>query len=143
VLGSNGVRCGVEVDEIARPDIDGARTEPGLARVEAIEIDHALQRVLEIARIVEAGRLDCPGRLEPRHYWARSEEPFCAARQRKAGAHLVENIARDIASCDVEAQIAKERPKSARSHLRPKLTWPVDPGIRQIASNDGPVDRAD
>src|SRR5580693_3879738 len=99
--------------------------------------------MLQIARIVEAGRLDGSRRLEPWPHRARGAEPFCSARERKTGAHLVEDFACDIAPRQADAWIAKARPKPARIHLRPKLTQPPDPGIRRIASDDGPVDRPD
>ena len=48
MLGADRVRAGVEIDKIAGPDIDGARAEPRHPGVEAIEIDEALQGLLEV-----------------------------------------------------------------------------------------------
>src|SRR5580704_19247714 len=49
VLRFDRVRRGVEVDEISRPDIDRSHAEAEQARVEAVEIDQALQCTLEFA----------------------------------------------------------------------------------------------
>ena len=65
---------GVEPNEIARSDVDGADTQADCASIEAIKIHQMLQRQLEIADVVEAGGLDRPGRLQPRRHGPRGEE---------------------------------------------------------------------
>jgi hypothetical protein len=65
VFGPDGVRCRVEIDEITRPDIDRAGAEADRAGIEAIEVDESFQRAFQIARVIEAGRLDRSARLKP------------------------------------------------------------------------------
>jgi hypothetical protein len=127
VLGPDRVRRSVEVDEVSGSDVNGAGAEAGHAGIKSIKIDQTLERVPELARIVKAGRLDRAGGLQPRHDRARGEESVRAARQRKSGAHLVHDIARDIAFGHAEACIPKVWPKSARRRLRSELAQPADP----------------
>ena len=90
VLGRDLVCVRVEVDKIARPDIDRARAEARHSRIEAIKIHQALKGAFEVAGVVEAS---CPGRsarLEPGHHGARREEARSAAGDREIGTHLVE-----------------------------------------------------
>jgi hypothetical protein len=100
------VSAGVEIDEVAGPDIDRARAEARHPGIEAIEIHQALERALEVAGVVEAG---CPERsapLQPRHYGSRREESRGAARDRQIGTHLVEEIARVVAPGQITEGIA-------------------------------------
>jgi hypothetical protein len=49
VLRSDLVSAGVEIDEVAGPDIDSARAETRHSSIEVIKIHQALKRVLEVA----------------------------------------------------------------------------------------------
>ena len=89
--------AGVEIDEVAGPDIDSARAETRHSSIEVIKIHEALKRVLEVAGVVEAGCPERSARLEPRHHGSRREESRGAARDGEIGAHLVEEIARVVA----------------------------------------------
>lgn len=54
VLGPEGVRRRVEIDESARPDVECAYAQPGRASIETIKIDQTFQRALEIPGVVGA-----------------------------------------------------------------------------------------
>ena len=97
---------GVEVNKIARPDIDRARAEARHPGIEAIEIHQALQRVLEVPGIVEAGRPERPAGLQPRRHGPRGEESCCAEHGSQIGAHLIEEIACVLASGEIDDWIA-------------------------------------
>ena len=90
MLRPDGVSGGVEIDEIAGPDIDGARAEARHPGIEAIKIDQALQRSLERFGVIEAGRRERAARLQPGHNRSRGEEAACADTREQIGAHLVE-----------------------------------------------------
>ena len=47
---------GVEIDQVAVAHVDRRDADPGLAGIEAIEIDQALERRLQRGGVVEAGR---------------------------------------------------------------------------------------
>jgi hypothetical protein len=143
VLRSDLVGAGVEIDEVAGPDIDRARAEARHSRIEAIKIHQALKRVLEVAGVVEAG---CPGRSprsEPRHHRSHREEARSAGRDREIGAHLIEEVARVVAPRQITEGIIQPIPRGARSHMRPKFPQPIDAGIGRVAGDDGGVDRTD
>ena len=54
---------GVEVDEIAGPDVHRPHAKSHLSRVYAIEIDQSFQRALQACGIVEARRFDGARRI--------------------------------------------------------------------------------
>src|SRR5712671_5406655 len=87
--------------------VDGAGAEARRTGVEAVEIYPTLQRILEISRIVEAGRLDRPRRLKPWSPSACFEKSSCSVRERKAGAHLIDKISPNVAFGEPKASIAK------------------------------------
>ncbi|MBV8803866.1 MAG: hypothetical protein JO042_02440 [Sinobacteraceae bacterium] len=100
------VGVGIEVDKITGPDIDRTGAEARHPGVEAIEIHQTLKRVLEAARVIEAG---CPERsawLEPGRHNACREEARSAAGDREIGTHLVEKIARVVAPRQITEGIA-------------------------------------
>ena len=84
---------GIEIDEVAGPDIDRARAETRHSSIQAVKIHQALKRGLEVAGVVEAGCAERSARLEPRHHGSRREESRSAGRDSEIGAHLVEEIA--------------------------------------------------
>src|SRR5262249_115696 len=65
---------GVEIFEVAGPDIHGADTEPHLARIQAIEIHHSFQRLSERADVIEAFLFNPPLGVEKRRKVAWREE---------------------------------------------------------------------
>ena len=78
VLWPNRMGFCVEVDEIARPHIDGAGAVTRDAGIETIKVNEALQRVLERFGVVETGGAPRASRLQPGHRGARGEESRCA-----------------------------------------------------------------
>ena len=96
---------GVEINKVAGPHIDRARTEARHPGVEAIKINQALQRALELLCIVEAGRPERAARLEPWHQGPPREKTAGAGGGREVGAHLVEEIARIVASGQINEWI--------------------------------------
>jgi hypothetical protein len=52
VLWPDPVGVGIEVGEIAGPNIDGSDAEARFARIDPIEVDQTLQRALEFACII-------------------------------------------------------------------------------------------
>ena len=97
MLGPDGVRRRVEIDEVTRPDVDGADAQARPAGIETIKIDQTLQRALEIPGVVEARGFDRSARLKPRDHRARGKKAFDSVGDRNACTQLVEQIARAIA----------------------------------------------
>src|SRR5207244_9342599 len=91
----------VEIDQIAAPHVDGTETDTriGVVRVHPIEIDEALERRLELHRVVVARRLDCAGWMKPWVRDPRSEEPRGPTDKSHGGAHLIEETARVVPPC--------------------------------------------
>jgi hypothetical protein len=143
VLGADCVCCRVETDEVAGPDVDGAYAQSRAAGVDAVKIDQALQRALEISGIIEARRLDRSGRLKPRPDGPCPKKAACAVRKRKTGAHLIEKIASDVAPRQPETRITEARPTSSRGHLRPELAQPINADLGRVPGDQGGVDRTD
>ena len=113
VLWPDGVGRVIETDEVAGSDVDRACAEARHPGVESIKIHQTLQRIPERLRIVEAGRPERPARLQPGHQRARREESCCAERGSKTGTHLVEQIARVVASRHIHERVVCPIPGSA------------------------------
>ncbi len=95
----------VEIGEVAGPDIDSPRAEARHPGVDAIKIHQAFQRVPERFGIVEAGCPERPARLQPGHRRTSGEESCCAERGSKTGAHLVQQIACEVASRQIRKRV--------------------------------------
>jgi hypothetical protein len=132
----------VEIDEIARSHVDCSCTEPRHPRVDAIEVNQALQRALQRAGVVEAGCFGRAAGVEPWQEGARGEEPVCAACRGKARAHLVEDIAR-ILVARIEKWVSGPIPRCSRSYPCPEIAQPINTRLGRVARDDRGIDRAD
>ena len=106
MLGGNLLSAGVEIDKIAGPDIDCAGAEARHSSIKTIKIHQALERLPEVLGIVEAGRSHRAARLQPGHHSPRREKPSCAERGSQTSAHLIEEIARVVASGEINEWVA-------------------------------------
>src|SRR5207302_364380 len=131
VLWADRVRRGVEIDEIAAPHVDRADAQALAAGVDTIEIDQSFKRRLEGAGIVSAGGLHGSGRMQPRRWKSRREEPGRATGQSEIGAHLVSPLPHGIALCRKPA-FTPIRTRF-RGDALPKRTQLVDSCFRRIA----------
>jgi hypothetical protein len=77
-------------DAIFRFAANSALAETSYAGIKAIKVHQALERLLEVLGVAEAGRSHRAARLQPRHHGPRGEEPGCAECGSQAGAHLIE-----------------------------------------------------
>ena len=76
MLGSDHLRPGVEIDQVAAAHIHRAEAETRvmLFRVYTVEVDEALKRRSQRPRVIVARRLDGTGRMKPRIGDSRPEE---------------------------------------------------------------------
>src|ERR1700688_2126243 len=103
VLGTEGVRRGIEIDEIADPHVDRADTETQALGIDAVEIDQFFECLLETTGIVKARSRCGAGRMQPRRGKSRREESRRPTGQSGIGAHLVEPQSHGIAPCREQA----------------------------------------
>src|SRR5262249_47491189 len=96
VLGTDGVRCTVEVCEITGAHVNCPNAQPGFAGIDALKIDEALKRALQELRVVEARRLEGTIGVKPGRWIAQREKPGSASKHGQVRAHLVEKPSREI-----------------------------------------------
>src|SRR6266850_233500 len=84
------LRGRIEISHVAGAHVDRANREAKLARVEAVEVDQPLERVLEQRGVVVADGADAAARLQRRRRKARCEESGHAEQQRLRGREAVE-----------------------------------------------------
>src|SRR4029077_579480 len=110
MLGPNGTRRGVEIDQLTTSRIDAAEAETHVvaSRVDEIEIYDALECRLERRRIVEARRLECARQLKQNTWNPRRGKAGHAEYGSCNGAHLLGDRARGIASYQQGAEVAVE-----------------------------------
>src|ERR1700692_5005343 len=65
VLGADGVRRGIEIDEIAAPDVDSADAKTQALGIDAVEIDQFFECLLEANGIVKARSRCGAGGMQP------------------------------------------------------------------------------
>jgi hypothetical protein len=141
VLRADRAGRGIEIHEVAAPHIDGADAETHAAGVDTIEIDQLFERRPETAGIVSAGSLNGSGRMQPRRWRSRREEPGRATHQSDIGADLVQPLPRNIALCHKQV-LTPITPRFGGDAL-PERTQLADTFFRRVTCNQRPVDGAD
>ena len=126
----------VEIFEVAGGDADRADRQAGLQVVDAVEIDQALQRLLQGRRVVIALGFGMPRRPQRRRRDARDEEAGHAEGGDQRGTGRVEQLAAVIA-------LADRFPRHRRGDHFPEFLKPLDAGRPLVAGDDGGVDRTD
>ncbi len=127
----------VEHHVVAGLDVHRADAQPGVAAVDAVEVDQFQQRVAQRRGVVEAQRLGRAGRGQGRPEQAGPEEARRAEGGDVGRAHLVHQRA---AERDVGTQ-GREEP--ARGGALPELAHRRDALAWLVAGDDGGVDGAD
>src|SRR6516162_6307007 len=110
MLGSDGIRHGVKIDQPTTSRIDAADAETDVVAtgVDEVEIYEALERRLEQRRIVEARRLERARRVKQYTWNSRRVKTGYAEHGSRDGAHLLGDGARCIASCQKGAEVSVE-----------------------------------
>ena len=116
--------------------LDRADAEPALQIVDAVEIDQALQRLLQWRGVVVALRLRAARRPQQRGRKPRGEETGNAEGGDQGRAGLIENRASAVARCD-------RVPWHRRRHHLPEFLQARHASFRIIAGDDRGVDGAD
>src|SRR5262249_23728902 len=143
MLGPDGVRRGVEIDQLTTSRIDTAEAETDVVafRVDEVEIYEALERRLERRRIVKARRLDRARRLKQNTWNPRRVKAGHADYGSGDDAHLLGKGARGIASCQQGAEVAAETEGRAADEL-PELAQLGHAPLSRIAGDDRGIDSA-
>ena len=144
MLGSDDVRPGVEIDEVAAAHIDGAKAETRVpvVGVDPVEVDEALEGGFEWPRVIVARRLDRAGWMKPRIEESRLEEARRSGAGNHGGAHLIGKGAGSLA-LPKEADDTSVEAHGRRGDYFPEFAQPVDTSFRRIAGDDRGIDCAD
>src|SRR4029077_12848115 len=103
VIGTDGLRRGIEIDEIAPSHIDRADTETQALGIDAVEIDQFFECLLEATGVVKARSRYGAGWMQPRRRKSRREESRRPTGQSGIGAHLVQPQSHGVALCREQA----------------------------------------
>ena len=141
VLRADAVFRIVEVGEVARPDVDGADRQAHLARVDAIEVDEALQGRAQRRRVVETRRAGpWPRQVGRRH--ARLEKAGHALHEHAARRDLVDPGVQRVDERHAGPLVAHDA-VAGRADQFPEFAQAFDPLLARIARDDRAVDGAD
>ena len=133
--------AGVEVPEVAVPDVDRADRETHASRIEEVEIDQRFQRLLQRLGVVVADRAQRAGRLEWCGRNARHEEPLDAEQHGDRRVGLVDRVAGAVDPVQLRRQ--RRRRERKRRHLLPEFAQPGNAPLRRVAGDQRRVDGAD
>jgi len=135
----------VEIGEVAGLDIDRADREPRLARIDAVEIDQPLQRLLERPRIVEAGCGGAAERPQVRRHDPRREETVLSADQGAPGGKCADRGACRSAAGQRRHPLLERRVRQqgGAADGLPELGQACDALLWRVAGQDRGIDRAD
>jgi hypothetical protein len=131
----------VEVGEVAGADVHGADAQAHLARVDAVEVDQALERGAQRFGVVVAGGAEGrPSRIGLAG--ARCEEAGHALQQHASGGQLVEPDAYRIDE-GKRGPLVADYAVAAGAHQFPEFAQARHPVLPGVAGDDGAVDGAD
>jgi len=144
MLGSDHLRPGVEIDQVAAAHIHRAEAETRvmLFRVYTVEVDEALKRRSQRPRVIVARRLDGTGRMKPRIGDSRPEEARRSGGGNRDCAHLIGERTPSFATSKETDEVRVEAHGRGGDFL-PELAQSVGSSFGRIAGDDGGVDGTD
>ena len=130
-----------KIDQVARPDMSRADTEPNVVRVYPVEVDQPAEQGLERRDVVVAEISRAADRGEHRRRNAGLEEARCAPQQGAQGAGLIDELMHQVV-LDVGRRTVGETEWSLGDGF-PEFAQMLDSPLRRIAGDQGGIDGAD
>src|SRR5258708_3181736 len=141
MLWANGVRFGVEIDEIAASHVDGADAQTDCACIDTIEVDKSFERAPQLTGVVIARGVRSSRWRQPWRRGSRCEESGRAGNYREARVQLVQPRARSITRRPVRP-FKRAAPRIDGDAL-PEPAQFFDARFRRVSGNDRAVDGTD